>query len=221
MMYDDRYQRRQARRMRRANRRYYRGTLGSMSGGIFLIALAIAFALAGSIGWHLFLPILFVGLAFCALLGSASSFNPRGLYGGLQGFVWLLGLALCFLVGFWPWILVVIGVSSILGALYVPLTTGVLGAGLFAAMQGNQQPQQPYQPYPQYPQSQPPYPQGQQPYQSYQQGYQPEQQPGSYVEGGQQHQYPPGGQYGQEGQPKQEYDQPETQNPPQELPPQQ
>ena len=230
MMYDDRYQRRQMRRMRRGNRRYYRNTLGGLSGGIFFIALAIAFALSGSIGWHLFLPILFAGLAFCALLGSASSFNPRGLYGGIQGFIWLMGLAFCFLFGFWPWILVVIGVSSILGALYVPLTTGLMGAGIFAAMQGNQQ-QQPYHQYQQYSPPTQPYAQGQEPYQSYQQGYQSQpQQPGTYVEGGQQYEYPAGGQYGQEGQedqqgqqaqPKQEYDQPQTQYPPQQMPPQQ
>jgi hypothetical protein len=210
MMYDDRYQRRQMRRMRRANRRYYRGTLGGLSGGIFLIGLAIAFALSNSIGGYLFLPIFFAGMAFCALLGSASSFNARGLYGGLQGFTWLMGLAFCFLFGFWPWILVVTGVSCILGALYVPLTSGLMGAGIFAAMQSNQQQ------YPQYQPPTPPYPQGQEPGQSYQQGYQPQQPPpGSYVEGEQQYQYP------QQAQPKQEYDQPQSQYPPQEMPLQQ
>ena len=217
MMYDDRYQRRQMRRMRRANRRYYRGTLGGISGGIFLIGLAIAFAVGGTLGWHLFLPIMFAGLAVCALLGSLSSFNPRGLYGGLQGFVWLLGIGFCFLVGFWPWILVVIGISCILGAFYVPLTAGLAGAGIFAAMQSNQ----PEQPYQQYQPPAPPYPQGQEPYQSYQQGYHPQQQPEGYIGSDEQPQYPAGGQYGQEGEPKQEYDQPQTQYPPQELPPQQ
>ena len=173
MMYDDRYQRRQMRQMRRANRRYYRGAFGGISGGIFLIGLALAFALSSSLGGYLFLPIFFAGLAFCALFGSIGSFNPRGLYGGLQGFAWLMGLAFCFLFGFWPWILVVIGVSCILGALYVPLTAGLMGAGIFAAMQNNQQ-QQPYQQYPQYQPPGQPYPQGQEPYQSYQQGYQPQ-----------------------------------------------
>jgi len=88
-----------------------------------------------------------------------------------------------------------------------------MGAGIFAAMQNNQQ-QQPYQQYPQYEPPIQPYPQGQEPSKSYQQGYRP--QPDSYVEGGQAHQYTQ-----QEGQPKQEYDQPQTHNPPQELPPQQ
>src|SRR5579864_7172333 len=113
MMYDDRDQRRQMRRMRRANRRSYRSAFGGISGGIFLIGLAVAFALSSSFGGHLFLPIFFAGLAFCALLGSVASFNARGLYGGLQGFAWLMGLAFCFLFGFWPWILAVIGVSCI------------------------------------------------------------------------------------------------------------
>jgi hypothetical protein len=222
MMYDDRYQRRQARRMRRANRRYYRNTFGGISGGIFLIGLALAFALSSSIGGHLFLPIFFAALAFCALFGSVSSFNAKGLYGGFQGFVWLLGLAFCFLFGFWPWILVVIGVSCILGTLYAPLTAGLMGAGMFAAMQNNP----PNQQYPQYqpPYAQEPYQPNQQnqpyqPYQPYQQGYQPQppDQPGTYIEGDQQYQYPPA------GQPKQEHDLPEIQYPQQqqELPPQQ
>lgn len=217
MMYDDRYQRRQMRyqrrQMRRMNRRSYRNTLGGISGGIFFLGLALAFGLANAFSWNLFLPIFFVGLAFCSLIGSASSFNPRGLYGGMQGFAWLLGLAACFYFGFWPWILVVIGVSSILGSLYVPLTAGRMGAGLFASMQSNQQQQ--YPPNQGYQQPGQPYPPGQEPYQPYQQGYQP--QPGDYVESGQPYQYP----HEQQPQPKQEYDQPQVQYPEQELPPQQ
>ena len=189
-MYDDRYSRRYYRRRR------YRNPLGGIGAGLLIIGLAFAFAFSGSFNGHLFLPILFVGLAFCSLLGSASSLNPRGLYGGLQGFVWCLGLALCFLVGFWPWILLPVGVSIILGALLVPITNGLASAGFLGAMQPNQQPPQ-------------------QEYQSYQQGYQqpPQQAPGTYQEGGQQHQYP---------QPKQEYDQPQSQPAQQqEMPPQQ
>ncbi len=217
MMYDDRYQRRQMRRMRRMNRRYYRSSLGGLAGGFFFIGLALAIALSSTVGGNLFLPIFFAGLAFCALIGSASSMNANGLYGGIQGFVWMMGLAFCFLFGFWPWILVLIGISSILGALYVPLMGGLLGLGIFAATQANQQPQQPYQPYQQPDQ---PYPPGQEPYQSYQQGYQPGQPvPGNYAEGGQQYPYPPNQQ--QAPQPKQEYDQPQVQYPQQELPPQQ
>lgn len=200
-MYDDRRSRRY---YRRYYRRQYRNPLGGVAAGIFIIGLAFAFAFSHSFGGNLFLPILFLGLAFCCLLGSASSLNPRGIYGGLQSFVWLAGLALCFVIGFWPWILIPVGVSMILGALYTPIIAGLVGAGFLAAMQPNQPP-------PQY--QQPPYPQEyQQPYQQdYPQGYQPQQQaPGTYQEGGRQ--YP---------QPKQEYDQSQEQPPQQEMPPQQ
>src|SRR3989440_9521790 len=92
---------------------YCRGnTFSSISGGIVLIGLALAVLLGRG---DFFLPIFFVALAFAALFGSLSSGNPRAVYGGLQGFFWLLGLAFCFLVGFWPWILVVAGISVILG----------------------------------------------------------------------------------------------------------
>src|SRR5258708_29075580 len=193
-MYDDRRSRRY---YRRQYRRQYRNPLGGVAAGIFIIGLAFAFAFSHSFGGNLFLPILFLGLAFCYLLVSASSLNPRGIYGGLQSFTWLAGLALCFVVGFWPWILIPVGVSMILGALYTPIITGLVGAGFLAAMQPNHPP-------PQY--QQPPYSP------DYQQGYQPQQQsPGTYQEGGQQ--YP---------QPKQEYDQSQEQPPQQqEMPPQQ
>lgn len=198
-------------------RRRSRGFLGGMSGGIFMIGLAIAF-----FSGH-FLPVLFVTLAVTSLLGSVSSMRPNALYGGLHSFVWLLGLAFCFIFGFWPWILVVVGASAILGAMRVPIMAAIVGAGIMGA---NQQPTsmyQPYQPQPQY-QEQPPYqPQSQyreQPsYQPYQQGYQaPAQaiQPqGTYQEGNQQHPY-----QGQE--PVQPLDeQPQTEYPQQHMPPQQ
>jgi len=166
--------------------------------GIFFIFLAFAFYFSKSFDSHLFLPILFAGLAFCCLFGAASSGDPRGIYGGLYPFVWLLGLALCFLIGFWPWILLPIGVSMILGALYNPITTGLASSGFMA----NQPPPQQYQ-------------QTNQPSQAYEQGYQaPPPTSGTYQEGGQQYQYPP--------QPKQQYDLPETDSAQQqELPPQQ
>jgi hypothetical protein len=110
-----------------------------------------------------------------------------------------MGLALCFLIGFWPWILLPVGISIILGALYSPITSGLPGASFPANQPAPPQYQQPYQPY-----------------EPYQQGYQPppQQAPGTYQEGGQQYPYPP--------QPKQQHDQPQTQDPlQQELPPQQ
>ena len=170
-----------------------RNSLGGLTGGIFLIGLALAFFIGGG---HFFLTILFATLAFCALFGSLATLNPRGFYSGLQGFVWLLGLGVLFLPGvdFWPWILVLCGVSAILGVLARPIMAGMLGIGILgAASLANQPPQPTYEPY--------------------QQGYQPQpptQAPETYQEGGQQHPY----------QPQPQYEQPQIPYP-QELPPQQ
>src|SRR5215472_14753881 len=164
-----------------------RNSLGGLSGGIFLIGLAIAIFFSSG---HFFLPILFSALALCSLIGSLATLNPRALYGGLQGFVWLLGLGILFLpgVGFWPWILVLCGISAILGVLARPIMAGILGIGILgAASMANQQPQSTYQP------SQPTY-------EPYQQGYQPQppvQAPETSQEGGQQHLYQPQPQYEQ------------------------
>lgn len=179
-----------------------RNVFGSLSGGIFLLFLALAFIIKG-----FFLPIMFVGLAFAALIGSLSSLNPRGAYGGIQGFIWMMGLAFCFAFGFWPWVLVVAAVSVILGALAGPIIAALIGLGLAgAASTMNRQPplyQPPAQSY------QPPASPNQ-PYQPYQQGYQPPPppQPETYQEGGRQYSYP------------EQYEQPQAQYP-QEMPPQQ
>lgn len=150
MMYDNRqYQ----------HRKPYQNSIGGLAVGVFLIALAVAIFL-GSVTWHVFLPILFVGLAFASLLGTFSSYNSKAAYSGFYGFVWLLGLALCFAIGFWPWILLPIGFSMILGALAAPIMGG-LRRGLPPTPY--QAPYQPVQPY-------------QSTYQPYQQGYQPPQQ---------------------------------------------
>jgi ABC-type multidrug transport system permease subunit len=204
-MYDDSREARRAwRAQRRYERRYYRysNPLRGLAGGIFIIALIIGFSLNNA--WHGtgFLVMLFIGLACCSFFGSISSLNPRAIYGGIQGAVWMLGLALCFIIGFWPWILLPVAVTMILGALISPITAGLAGWSFLAASQG-QQPQQPYQ--------QPVYqpPQGQPDPQSYQQGYQGAPQP-IYQEGGQHYPLP-----------KQEYEQPQTHYPEQqqELPP--
>jgi hypothetical protein len=204
-MYDP-FDARAARRAARAQRRYYRysNPLRGLAGGIFLIALIIGFAIQGS--WSSgFLVLLFIGLAFCSLFSSISTLNPRGIYGGIQGFIWMLGLALCFAIGFWPWILLPVAVTMILGALFNPITMGLAGLGFLAATQMQQPQPQQYQQTPQ----------GQPGYQSYQQGYQstPAQPQQTYQEGGQQYSYNP--------QPKQEYEQPQVQYPQQqqELPP--
>lgn len=187
---DDRYMRRYNRRVNR-----YRNPMRGLATGIFFIGLAFAIYFSSAFGWS-FLAIFFAGLAICSLIGAASSGNPRALYGGLHSFTWLMGLALCFWIGFWPWILIPVGVSMILGALYNPITTGIYGAGFMANQPAPRQ-----------------YQQSSQPYQSYDQGYQPPP-PGTYQEGGQQYQYPP--------QPKQQYDLPQEMPPQQqEIPPQQ
>ena len=168
-----------------------RSVTSGISGAIVLIGLALAFAFGG-----FNLSIFFVALAFASLIGSFGSLNPRNAYSGIQGFVWLLGLALCFAIGFWPWVLVVAAVSTIIGALTRPIVAALVGMGIFglASSMSNRQPpqQQYYQPPPQ------------QPYEPYQQGYQPP--PPVYQEGGQQYPYP------------QQYEQPQAQYP-QEMPP--
>ena len=200
--------------MRYRNR--YRNRGRRFSGLIFLVIVMIAI-FSGSRNSDFFLPILMVGLAFSTLIGSFFSLNPRGIYGGLQSFVWFLGLALCFTIGFWPWIMIPIVISALLGMLARPIMAAILGLGIFSMLNRNQPPQpmytppvQPYQPPPQ-PYYQPPQ---QQPYQRYGEGYQPSpEQPPVYQEG--EAQYQP---YHSTPAP---YEQPQSQYPQQELPPQQ
>lgn len=148
-MYDpsnsDRAQRRYYREMRRYHR--YRNPMRGLAGGIFILFLIFAFATHGN-----FLVLLFIGLAFFSLIGSISTLNPRGIYGGFQGFIWMLGLALCFAIGFWPWILLPVAVTMILGAFFNPIVAGLAGSGFLAASQMQSQPAQQYAP----PQEQPP-----------------------------------------------------------------
>ena len=191
---DYRAQRRYYRQMRRYNR--YRNPLGGLAGGFFILALFFAFLLHGAFGGAGFLVLLFAGLAFASLFGSISSMNRQGIYGGLHGFVWMLGLALCFWVGFWPWILLPVAISAILGSLFNPIMAGLGGAAFLAGSQMQQQPGYQQQPYQQQEQPGP---------QTYQQGYQgaPPQPQAGYQE------------------PKQQYEQPQVQYPEQqqELPP--
>ncbi len=197
------------RQWRRAQRRYqrYQNPMRGLAGGLMILALIIAFAVNNVLGGTSFLVILFIGLAFASFFGSFSTMHRYGVYGGLHGFIWFLGLALCFIIGFWPWILLPVAVTMILGALYRPIMGGLAGAGFLAAMQMQQPPypqQQGQPPYPQQapypPQQQAPYPQQGQP--GYQQGYQgnPAQpheahqegsQPQSYYPGQQQQELPP------------------------------
>jgi hypothetical protein len=176
-----------------------RAMIRGISGGIFLIGLAIAFFVGP------FLPVLFITLAITTLLGSLSSLRPNAFYGGIQGSVWMLGLAFCFAFSFWPWILVVCGVSAIVGALRVPIMAAIICMGICGLTSLSNQPPQSPQPY-------------QQGYQGYEQPSQPQE---IYQEGGQQYQYPPSPPSQQSPQPPQpQYEQPQA-NYPQEMPPQQ
>lgn len=172
----------------------YRNPLRAATGGIFLIGMAIAFAISGQFGGHWFLPILFITLALTSLIGSLN-FNRQGVYSGSYGFVWLLMLALFFITGSWLWFLVGAGLSAILGSLWRPM------------IRGGFSPQQPYYQQPYQPTNQ------QEPnYQAYEQGYQPpvQQPPSAYREDAMQRPYP----QAQEPQ----YEQPQVQYP-QEMPP--
>lgn len=181
-----------------------RSVFGGISGGFFLIGLAIAFWVSSQFNGDLFLPILFATLAFTSLFGSLSSLNPKAVYGSLYGFAWLLGLGILFLpgVGFWPWILVLVGISAIISACARPII--VFFGGGIRIMSANQQP----------PQNAAEYKETQ--YPAYQEGYQPAEE--TYQEGNKQYQYPP-------SQPQPKYDQTQYEEPqtyyPQELPPQQ
>lgn len=128
--------------------RHYR-ILRGLATGLFFISLAFAFYFSEQFGWHLFVPILFAGWAFVSLFVAASSGNPRVLYGGLHSFTWLLSLGILSSpwVSFWPWILIPVGVSCILGALYTPITTGLYRSGFVSYAPPPQYYQQPYPPY--------------------------------------------------------------------------
>lgn len=193
--YQDRQQRRAQRRYDRKVRRSYRyqNPMRGLAGGLFLLALIIGFALNNVWKGIGFLPLLFVGLAFLSLFGSISTMNRNGIYGGINGFVWMLGLALCFVIGFWPWILLPVAVTMILGAFFRPIMAGLAGTSFLAGTQqaGYQQPS------PQQEQSD---------YQTYQQGYQ-----GAPAQPHEAYQETPA-----------QYEQPQVQNPEQrqqELPP--
>jgi hypothetical protein len=131
---------------------------GGIAGGIFFIGLALAFIFGG-----FNLPIFFVALAFSSLVGSMGSRNPRGIYGGLYGFFWLIALAVFFMTNSWIVFLLAAGISAILGAMAGQIIASLGSMAFFGT-----------------PQQQPP-----------QQYYQPPQQPAeTYQEGGEQYPYP-------------------------------
>ncbi len=144
-----------------------RDTLRGLAGGIFLgfFLIGLAFAVFFGLGYY-FVTLLFLGLACSSLLGMMSTFDPKKIYGGLQGFIWFLGLAILFLpaVAFWPWgvggFLIICGISAIVGALAKPIiaeigSMGIMGAASLPTQQPQPKDQQPYeqgyQPLPQAP----------------------------------------------------------------------
>lgn len=192
------------------DRRRNQSPANAISGGIFLLALALAFALTSVVGGWVFLPILFLGIGFSTLLKGIMSGNQRAAYGAFHCFFWMIILALFFITHSWIWFLVGAGLSAILGALFTPIMGALLGLGSNRFMNPQQQPVY-YQPVQQpYPPEQPPYEPGQ-----YQEGYQQPQQASPQQEG--KRIYTSG-----QGQPQQErpYEQPIADYP-QELPPQQ
>jgi hypothetical protein len=83
---------------------------GGLSGGVFLIGLAVAI-----LSDH-FWPVLLVALALTSLLGPLGSSKAQAIYGGFQGCVFFLGLAICSIYNWWwPGVLVLLGIEAILG----------------------------------------------------------------------------------------------------------
>lgn len=87
-----------------------KGAYEAVSGGLFLIGLGLLFLLPGVS----FFPWILVVIGLAEL--PASLANDKG-WAGWQGFVWLVGLALLFWSGhFFPGILILMGVSALIGA---------------------------------------------------------------------------------------------------------
>ncbi|BCL79862.1 hypothetical protein ccbrp13_23270 [Ktedonobacteria bacterium brp13] len=187
-------------------------TLGGFTTAILIIGIIGTFALGG-----FNLPIFFATLAFVSLFSALSTGKPGALYGGYSGFVWFFALAMFFVLSpFWSSAWIVFLIAAALMTAMRPVVTGLIGNFTTMGLYNRNRPQQApyYQPQPSY--QQPPFQQPQQPQPApYQQGYQPPQQQGAYQESGQQYYYPP-----QPPTPSDEqYNQPQPQYPPQQLPP--
>ena len=93
--------------MGKRKRSWKKDTLEGMSGGIFLIGLGVLFLVDEIDFWPWIL--LVIGLA--SVPGSIAS---EGLWAGLQGLVWMGGLAVLFASGqFFPGVLILIGLSLV------------------------------------------------------------------------------------------------------------
>ncbi len=89
------------------------GAWGGASGGIILIGIGLIFLLDIP-----FFPWILLVLGLSSLPGSLAK---DGLWAGIQGFIWMAGLAVLFATGtFWPGILILIGLSTVGGALFKP-----------------------------------------------------------------------------------------------------
>ncbi len=90
------------------------GVCKGASEAILLIGLGVLFLVDSIPFWPWILVVL--GLA-----GLPESLAQEGLWAGLQGLVWMAGLAVLFATGkFWPGILILIGFSTLAGALVRP-----------------------------------------------------------------------------------------------------
>jgi hypothetical protein len=87
--------------------------MGGLSGGIFLIGIGVIFWLNLD-----FFPWI---LLVAGLSSLPASLANESLWAGLQGFIWMAGLAVLFATNmFWPGILILAGLSTIAGALAKP-----------------------------------------------------------------------------------------------------
>lgn len=94
------------------HRKKHNKLLHGMGGGLFMIGLGLIFLLDIPF-WPWIL--LLIGIS-----GTPSSIAEEGLGAGLQTFVWMAGLAIMFATGQWALILILIGLSTILGAMVRP-----------------------------------------------------------------------------------------------------
>lgn len=97
--------------------------MSKLSGGIILIGIGIIFLADLD-----FFPWILAVAGLASLPGSVAA---EGLWAGLQGFVWMGGLAILFALDLiWPGILLLIGASMIVGALVKPPMLGKPKRGL-------------------------------------------------------------------------------------------
>ena len=87
---------------------------GSLSGGMFLIGIGLIFLLRMP-----FFPTILAVIGLSSILAGLAT--GRG-WQGIQGGVWLVGLFFLFYYDiFWPGILILLGVSALIGALTRPM----------------------------------------------------------------------------------------------------